>query len=143
MPRYSLRTLLIALGVAPLLITAAWYLLGFGDQTYRRALKADLVIRDELLEATPRGTNAADVVLYVDRELAHVHAEAYSKWVWAYRDSIGRAPLIIPTTTRKIRVIVGQRSKQFPLTEHVQATWHFDGNDKVTDIIIERHAFGS
>jgi hypothetical protein len=43
---------------------------------------------------------------------------------------------------REIRVIVGQRSKRFVAIEHVEATWYFGENDKVSDIIIERHIIG-
>jgi hypothetical protein len=53
--RYRVRTLLIVVAIIPLIIAAAWYWLGFGNEIYRRTLRADSVIREELLAATPPG----------------------------------------------------------------------------------------
>ena len=141
--RFRLRTLLIAVAVVPALVSLGWYVLGFGNETYRRALRADSTIRDELLSATPRGTSAQKVLSYVVNELAHEEpADGYYEWVRAYDASTGRVSSIVPTDDRTIEVIVGERSAGFMMVELVSATWHFDGNDLVSDITVERYTFG-
>ena len=140
--RYRLRTLLIVLAVAPLIIASAWYLLGFGNETYRLTRKADSAIRDELLAKTPVGSPAAKVLSYVVNELAHeAPINGFYDWVRAHEVSAGEFS-VVPTLDRNIKAIVGMRSSGFMMTEYVKATWHFDSNHQVSDITVERYALG-
>jgi len=140
--RYRLRTLLIVLAVGPLIIAAAWYLLGFGNETYRRTLRADSAIRNELLAKTPVGTPASKVLAYVVNEVAHEgEVSAYYNWARAHEASTGTFS-VNRTDDRTIEAIVGERSVLPLLVEDVTATWHFDDNDRVSDITVERNGYG-
>jgi hypothetical protein len=122
---YNLRTLLISVAVIPPMIAAVWYLLGYGNETYRRSLRADSVIRDELLAATPPGTPASKVIAYANRELEYGPSDSYSDSFLAGKPGTRSAT-------------VGLRAVHFAATEYVTATWHFDANNRLTDISIAR-----
>ena len=141
MPRYKLRTLLIVLAFLPASIAAVWwYVAGFGDEIYRRSLRTNVAIRNELLAYTPLGTPGAEVLEFVLNKLKCVPpAKAPHGWVHEYDKSLlNIGSSVLPEAGgRTIRVTIGRRITIGE--ERVDATWHFDENNKVNDITVERY----
>lgn len=140
--QFRLRTLLIVVAITPLICAAAWYLFGFGSDTYRRTLRADSANREELLAATPPGTPALKVLSYVVHDLGHEGAQGNWEWKRAYDASTGQRCDVTPIDERTVVATVGKRTVGPLEVENVDATWHFDDNDQVSDITVERYTFG-
>ena len=74
--------------------------------------------------------------------VGHERGNAYYKWVQTYSTSTGRKSDLEPTDDRTISLTTRSRPTG-KAEEHVRAIWHFDENDRVTDISIERNAIGT
>src|SRR5690349_7410652 len=99
---YRFRTLLIA-SVFVAIIAAAWYFESFGNEIYRRSLRTDAAIRNELLSYTPPGTPGVKVLAYVLNELEYVPpVKAPHRWVREYDASL-------LTSNSRIEAVAGDR----------------------------------
>jgi hypothetical protein len=96
-----------------------------------------------LLEHTPVGTSAVDVMSFIIRRVRPwrpVHA--HSDYIQAYKTPIPERFDVFRTSSRTIRTTVAELPVGLLTSDRVHAKWHFDENDRLTDITAERVAVG-
>jgi hypothetical protein len=109
---------------------------------------SDAAIRQQLLSHTPKGTPAVDVLEFVMAKLDHEnYVDAYSEYVDTLESRTGKRSGAIRTTAsiytgNSISAIVSERAAGFFLSELIVAYWHFDDQDRVAGITIDRHCLG-
>jgi len=75
------------------------------------------------------------------------YVDAYSQYVNALESRTGKRSGAIRSTANfhtgnSISAIVSERAVGFLLSELIVADWHFDDQDRVADITIDRHCLG-
>ena len=140
--RYRLRTIIV-LAAIPLLGAAAWYVMA-KDRVTISSWSTDDSIRRTLLEHTPVGSSPRTVIAFIHDSLSPKgHIEADSVYLDDYENATGKKIKAVPWTRKRfIRAVVAERPRGFLVTEEVTAKWHFDQNDRLTDISIDRHGLG-
>jgi len=150
MPRFTLRRLLLAAAFLPPLMAAVWFCFDFGKV---HAGSDENAVRKKLLAYTPRGTNAMEVMEFVVNDLhrpSAAHGEAYERYVKEYRALTGRKddfnlwPLGENDYTheRTIEVAVSGRAAGLLVAHVIEATWHFDDQDRLVDITTNSYGIG-
>jgi len=146
MPRFTLRQLLLTAAVFPPLIAAVWYCFDLGRV---HTGSEENAVRKKLLTYTPPGASAMQVLAFVVNDLHRSgQGNAYHQYLEDYRASTGRDDDLQLTPTgdeftgeRTIEVVVSSRPSGL-VTHEVSATWHFDAQDRLTDITTRSYGIG-
>jgi len=104
---------------------------------------SDEEIRRKLLERTPPGTSGADALSFVIDTLQPLrNVTAYSGYIREYKRPKPKKPEVFRTDSRIIFACVAERPVSLLSSERVEARWHFNDNDQLTDITVERMTIG-
>jgi hypothetical protein len=148
MPRLTLRRLLLTAAILPPLFAAAWFWFELGKV---RAGRGENAVRQKLLSHTPPGTSAVEVLEFVVNDLYHSgQGNAYHPYLKDYAATSGRKLhdlKLTPTDNmygekRVIEVVVSSVPSHFLMANEVAAIWHFDGQDRLTDITTRSYSIG-
>jgi hypothetical protein len=146
MPRFTLRRLLLTAAILPPAFAGVWY---FFDLGKFHTGSNENAVRKKLLGYTPPGTSPDKVLDFVVNKLHRSgQGDAYYKYLRSYEASTGRMDnQLTPTDAmygdpRTISVVVSSWPAGLMLAHEVEATWHFDAQDRLVDVTTRSYGIG-